>query len=253
MAARKGNEPTTVERPSTVKRPQVRSAGRPSAKSTRQQPATRERILSEALKRFSEVGFEAASTVEIARRAGVAQPLVHYYFKRKIDLWKAAVDFGFADVQRNLATVDTDLKDLDALSRLKIFVRRFVAFTAARPDVGMIIQMEGQNNTSRLRWLSKKHLRFSYGLIDGLINAAQREGTLKSTAPPYHIAQIIVGASYLFLSGSERLHQIYGIDSRSPEMLARHADLVIEALFSGLCTSQRSQPELMENPDIHNN
>lgn len=237
MEARKGNEAKRVGRPSTGKGRQARSAGRPSAKSTLHQPATRERILSEALRRFSEVGFDAASTVEIARRAGVAQPLVHYYFKRKIDLWKAAVDFGFADVERSFATVDTDLKDLDALSRLKVLVRRFVAFTAAHPAVGLIIQLEGQSNTARLRWLSKKHLQVSYAYIDALIGAAQAEGTLKATAPAYHIAQIIIGASYLFLSGSERLHQVYGIDARAPDVLARHADLVIEALFSGLCPS----------------
>ena len=55
-----------------------------------QREETHERIVVAAAKAFSEKGFRAASTRDIAARAGVNQGLITYYFKSKQELWKAA-------------------------------------------------------------------------------------------------------------------------------------------------------------------
>lgn len=50
---------------------------------------THERIINAAIELFGERGFDAASTREIARRAGILAPLLNYYFTNKEGLYQA--------------------------------------------------------------------------------------------------------------------------------------------------------------------
>lgn len=58
----------------------------------RQREQTRQRIVAAAAEAFSEPGFRAASTREIAARAGTDQGLITYPFRRQDELWRAAAD-----------------------------------------------------------------------------------------------------------------------------------------------------------------
>src|SRR5919206_179985 len=69
----------------------------------------RKRILTAALEVFGERGFSGASTREIAARAGVTQPLVHYHFATKDALWRAAVDELFAALRSGVDPFDPDV------------------------------------------------------------------------------------------------------------------------------------------------
>ncbi|MAI26274.1 MAG: hypothetical protein CMN75_09590 [Spirochaeta sp.] len=61
--------------------------------------STRDRMLDAALGAFSELGFDGASTREIASRAGVNQGLIPYYFGSKQGLWREAVGRSFTQLQ----------------------------------------------------------------------------------------------------------------------------------------------------------
>jgi len=50
------------------------------------------KILDAAELVFSETGFSGASIDEIAGRAGMSKPNLHYYYRRKIDLYVAVLD-----------------------------------------------------------------------------------------------------------------------------------------------------------------
>ena len=54
---------------------------------------TRRRIIDAAVEVFGERGFEAASTREIAARAGVNAPALQYYFENKEGVYRACVEF----------------------------------------------------------------------------------------------------------------------------------------------------------------
>ncbi|MBP2371637.1 TetR/AcrR family transcriptional regulator [Pseudonocardia parietis] len=59
---------------------------------TPEDPPARARILDAAEALFAEHGFDATPTSRIAERAGVPKGLVHYYFRRKLDLLEALVE-----------------------------------------------------------------------------------------------------------------------------------------------------------------
>src|SRR5580700_11550563 len=82
--------------------------------------ATRERVLAAALDLFSELSFDGATTREIAARAGVTQPLLNYHFSTKDELWQAAVDGLFAELNEVLASRTEGLRGVDELTIAKL-------------------------------------------------------------------------------------------------------------------------------------
>src|SRR5689334_21565085 len=101
--------------------------------------ATRQRILGAALELFSERGFDGASTRDIATAAGVTQPLLHYHFSSKDDLWRAAVDNVFASLNAALASRTEGLRGVEEPTASRLLLREFIAFCARTPQLHRII------------------------------------------------------------------------------------------------------------------
>ena len=70
---------------------------------------SRDRILAAALSEFANRGFDGTTTAEIARRAGVTQPLVHYHFDSKDALWYATVEEAFRTAAVSFADVGSEM------------------------------------------------------------------------------------------------------------------------------------------------
>jgi AcrR family transcriptional regulator len=66
-----------------------RRAGRPPAVAAAE---TRGRIIDNACRVFSEVGYEGATFSTIANRANLTRPALNYHFKSKRELYRAVVD-----------------------------------------------------------------------------------------------------------------------------------------------------------------
>jgi AcrR family transcriptional regulator len=195
---------------------------------------SRNTILDAALKEFSVQGFAGASITSIARIYDVSPALIHYYFRNKDELWRAALDHGLGDVIIDLTETMRDLGEFDSISRLKFLIRRYISIVSDRPEVFDVIIRESATPGPRLLWLTKQHLNPLYSLWTTLVEAAQTDGKIKSMVPSYHISQIIVGASYQFMASRVRMHEAYGIDVTSKELRERHAEAVIDILFTGL-------------------
>ena len=62
----------------------------PSTLPRRSAEDRREQVLEAAIHEFAELGYQAASTAAIARRAGISQPYIYALFPSKRDLFLAA-------------------------------------------------------------------------------------------------------------------------------------------------------------------
>src|SRR5688572_32219770 len=96
------------------------------ARRTRSNRRGRADILSAATREFAARGFHGATTAEIARAAGVAQPLVHHHFGSKVGLWRAVLDDLFGELQLLQEGTLRDLSGLDLTARLSVLLRQFV-------------------------------------------------------------------------------------------------------------------------------
>lgn len=84
-----GRSDTTGEGPKSRSSPAAPPAGEPGGTDD---ASARERILTAAQDLFAQRGFDATPTSRIAERACVPKGLVHYYFRRKLDLLVALVE-----------------------------------------------------------------------------------------------------------------------------------------------------------------
>ena len=65
---------------------------------------TREEIVAAADRIFGEIGYDAASTREIAESSGVNKALIHYHFKNKEGLLTSVLDRYYERLQREVET-----------------------------------------------------------------------------------------------------------------------------------------------------
>lgn len=69
----------------------IRSVSEPSGKRTRIQEKNQGRILDAAQKVFAKYGYQGATIDKVAELAEMSKPNLHYYFKRKRDLYIAVL------------------------------------------------------------------------------------------------------------------------------------------------------------------
>lgn len=201
-----------------------RVATRPSA------DPTRDRILEAALDLFSERSFKDATTREIARRAGVTQPLLNYHYRSKDDLWRAAVDALFARLRAAMADRHDGLRDVDALTGAKLRVREFVIFSARNPQLHRIITQECKADGPRMDYLVETHVRPLYEATTALFEQLARDGAVPPIPAP-HLYYILTGAGpSMFVLGPE-CRRLSGLDPTSDAVVDAHADAVCRLLF----------------------
>jgi AcrR family transcriptional regulator len=195
--------------------------------------SARERVLRAALEVFADRGFEGAGTTEIARRAEVTQPLVHYHFETREVLWDAVVEHLFARLGAITEGAKEELVDLEPIARLKVMLRRYVRFSAANPEVARFFVREGYRATPRLEALVERYARPLNDAIRGLLADAQRRRRLKPLPLDALLCLIIVAGSHPFIAPA-LVEAEHGLDLRDAAAVERYADVIIESLFHGI-------------------
>jgi AcrR family transcriptional regulator len=199
-------------------------ATRPSA------DATRERILATALKLFSELSFDGATTREIARRCGVTQGLLNYHFSSKDELWRAAVDGIFAELNDALDKRAEGLRGVDSLTVAKLLIRDFVSFSARNPQLHRIITQECKTDGPRMDWLVERHIRPRFEQTTALFARLVEAGDVPDI-PVAHLYYILTGAGPTMFVLAPECRRLSGLDPNAPEVIEAHADAVITLLF----------------------
>ena len=184
---------------------------RPGARRSRAVPEQdgRERIMSAAIRAFSEVGYAGTTTAGIARVAGVTQPLIHHHFGSKDGLWRAAMDAVFSNVPRIVGAVDAS----SPRERLLDILERFVRFVAAHPEVTRIIAREGAAPSPRLDYLLKRYLHEPFREVVDLLRSAQSAGIVTPEIRPELALFFILGAGSHLFDVSALAQRSQGIDT----------------------------------------
>src|SRR5882724_12832320 len=105
--------------------------GRPRAQDA---PVTLEQILDDAFRAFATYGYDCVVVRTLNRELGVSHNLIHQRFGSKQALWYAAVDRAFSQQITQLATA-FDPTLADPLDQLNHAIRRFVGYSAERPEL----------------------------------------------------------------------------------------------------------------------
>jgi AcrR family transcriptional regulator len=201
---------------------------------TRSAPqGARAQLLDGAITLFAARGYEGVSTGEVAKEAGLTQSMVHYYFGSKASLWEAAVERLMRRRSGQFQVDISDLRDLDALSRLKVVIRRFVAANASDPHLNRILVHEAMASSARLEWLAVRFMRPGYQLFNQAIQDCVDAGFFRPVNAR-DVTNIIVGASTMTFSLSLLISEVYRDDPLGVDDADRLSDTLIDVLVNGL-------------------
>ena len=204
--------------------PNVTRVTRPSA------DATRDRILAAALDLFADLSFEGATTREIAARAGVSQPSLNYHFQSKDELWRAAVERLFGQLDATLQARTDGLRGVDDLTTAKLVIRDFITFSAAHPQLHRIITQESKGEGQRIDWLVDEHVRPLYEMTTELFRRLVEAGAVPAIPAPF-LYYILTGAGPTIFVLAPECRRLAGFDPLSADAVETHADAVIGLLF----------------------
>lgn len=185
--------------------------------------ATRERIVAAAVIAFAEKGFDAASTRDIAERAGTDQGLLTYHFPSKDALWRAAADRIFGELTKRFDPLITSLEFDDPKERARAAIREYVRFSASHPELFRFMFDAGNRTNPRIRWLVDTHVkpRFEFMKAHGVVPAT---GIDTSLAP--HAFFALAGAGSLIFAAAPTCRRLSGVDPRKREAVEAHAEFV---------------------------
>ena len=191
-----------------------------------QRDDTRNRIVVAAAKTFSERGFRAASTRDIAARAGVNQGLITYYFRNKQELWKAAAGRILDQLREALEQHLEDLDAADGRAGARERIREYVRFVAAHPELFRLMVEEGKQADARMRWLVDTHLR---PLYERFARLAESNLGLKRAFLPHAFYAMAGGASMIFAIRPE-CRRLTGLDPADKQVIETHAEFMARLL-----------------------
>lgn len=209
----------------TPRRPRLRSA------------ETRLRIIEAALQAFGDAGFDGALTREIARAAGVQQPLINYHFGSKHGLWQAAVEHLFGQLEARVEEALPRLGSLDPRDALAEVLELFVHFNAEHPELARLMIKEATARGPRLEWIIERHVRPSFEAVLQLVRQAQRHGSLYGIEPASAYYLFMGAATSVFVM-APAFQLLTGNDPFSAERRAAHAAALVR-LFLPERTARR--------------
>jgi TetR/AcrR family transcriptional regulator len=208
-----------------------RKGSNPSSSPGESEDGARRRILEAAVVEFAAQGFQGGTTSAVARRAGVTQPLVHYYYGSKDGLWRASVEWGARMLGGVLSAVEEDIDGKAPEDALRIFVRRIVYFVAAHPEFVRIRLREGHEDNERVRWLVDTHLAETFRIMTSLVRG------LAPDLPGDVAANMVVsllGSIEVAYAAPALVTGLLGADPRSDAALTGYADTVANTYLSAL-------------------
>ena len=214
--------------------------GRPSLAEIASRESSRKLLLTSAIDAFARHGYDAVTTGLIAKNAGMAQSMVHYHFKTKEQIWKAAIEQLMRDLGERFPLAKDELKDLDPVNRLRVLVRRFVRMSASDVSLSRIMVHEGTTAGPRLVWLAEKFLKAGFEPFDETVAEGVRAGQLKDL-PVYAVTHTIISAAAMTYCLAPVVEATHGVDLTASEATEDLADSVLTILFDGLLAGPNGQ------------
>ena len=160
-----------------------------TSRKAEQSDATRSSLLRVARELFTEQGYAATSTTEIADRAGVTRGALYHHFAAKDDLFRAVFEELEAEVANHVAR--EALVGADPLEQLRLGGRAFLD-ACVDPAVQRIVLLEGPGVLGWETWQEIEE-RYGYGLVAGGVEAVIAAG-LVDAQPVGPLAHVLFGA-----------------------------------------------------------
>jgi AcrR family transcriptional regulator len=164
---------------------------------TTRMPAAERRLelVETAVRVFSEGSYRGTTTAEIARAAGVSEPILYRHFASKRDLYFAALDHVWAKARA--AWEEAIAAAPDVRAGLEAMGRRPVGSRDCKHQLAelWVQALSEATEDPELRKYLRKHMREVHEYFAGVIRRGQAQGVL-------HADRDVDAEAWLFVAGS---------------------------------------------------
>jgi AcrR family transcriptional regulator len=183
---------------------------------SREPDKKRSAILAAARQRFSESGYTAATTADIARQAGVSEGTVFHHFHSKQELLRAAAgEYGSELMALVLAMREA------APNPLERTLASVVEFVHDRGSFGLVLLRD-----TRVPVAVRSEIRDGIiAIIRGWITNSAGKGTVRDLDPQ-------IGAEYVFAVLETMLESVFGAGSAHADTYLREAAYAIRGMLA---------------------
>jgi AcrR family transcriptional regulator len=209
---------------------QRRPPGRPPASGD---PVPADRILDAALRAFATHGYEGVSVRELNKELGVSHSAIYQRFGSKDGLWHAAVDHGFGQITRHMADV-FDPTLTDPLEQLRLWIARLMRFSAERPEILGLMNIEGRQDTERLAYIYDTYIDPAMGRVKALLSHLAETGRIRPDVPlrTFHfLVSHGAAAPYTLPALAQHFDPVSPLE---PAEIEAHATLVADLIITAL-------------------
>jgi TetR/AcrR family transcriptional regulator, fatty acid metabolism regulator protein len=152
----------------------------------------RRRILDAAVRVFARKGYFSARVSDIAKKAGVADGTIYLYFRSKEDLLGRLFDEVMSE---HLVLAREAVRALpSAPERLRAIAERHLTVLGENRELAAVFQVELRQSTRFMERFTASWLRDYFALLDEVIEAGQRDGSLRADVSRTLGAKMLFGA-----------------------------------------------------------
>lgn len=148
-----------------------------------QKPRTddkRQRILDAAVRVFAQKGYFASRVSDVARRAGIADGTIYLYFQNKDDVLVSLFDEIMSEhVEAGRREVEAAGGRGGAPAQLMAIAEHHLRLLGGNRELAVVFQVELRQSTKFMARFTATWLKDYFDLLQGVIEAGQREGTIR--------------------------------------------------------------------------
>jgi AcrR family transcriptional regulator len=209
------------------------SRRRPSGRPRREDsPASLDDILGAALKAFATQGYDGVALRTLNRELGVSHNALNGRFGSKEALWYATVDWAFQPLVMRLATA-FDPTVTDPLDQLRITMRTFLEYSAERPELLGLMNIEGRQDTERLAYMYNTYIQPALAPVQRLLDHLVATGRTRPISLRTFNFVLAHGAAAQFTLGPLARH-FDPADPLDPAAVKAHAELAADLIVRAL-------------------
>lgn len=161
----------------------------------------RRHLVETALRLFTEGSYRGTTTAEIARAAGVSEPILYRHFASKRDLYLAALEYVWAKTRETWERALVEAPD--ACSAVEAISKGHVSVRSPKLQLAELwVQALGEaSEDPELRRHLRKHMREVHDFVADLVRRGQAQGAIAEERDADSEAWIMLAGGILGMVG----------------------------------------------------
>jgi AcrR family transcriptional regulator len=203
---------------------------------------TEEKIKEAARKLFTQNGFAATRTRDIAEEAGINLALLNYYFRSKQKLFDLVMMENFRQFLKGITVHFTDDK-LTMNEMVEKIVAAYVDFLTEFPDLPLFILNEIRGNPSKIAAKINEEVGPMRSEFFKQLQAANKEG--RTALDPFHFIANLVGLTVFPFVGKPLLQRVTGVDDAKFHAMMQERKKLVPIWIKMMMTPDTTAGEAM--------